>query len=288
MKLQSFTLQIFEPEKMLSFYINVLGFKLLNEISEDDSIYYNLCFENTDFHLQLKYTSSLKKTAYQQESTDSYWKYSLFVDDIQRVYKKLQKEKHLISEPIQFGDIGYLAHTTDPENHQIEFIQKTFKQNTVTTIANNNYPLLENPKLGLLTIRTKDPIKSVKLFENILDLKLFVRMYVNRGNGFTLYFLGGKNLNVPNPNIDAIENREWMYQQSHLFIEIQHYWNSEYDTDFSLNPTLNNGLQSVNFSGDIAVLKEKLKKENISFHQKENKITFETIDKYIVSLKNDV
>ena len=286
MRLQSFTLQIFEPEKMLFFYINVLGFRLLNEVLENGSVYYDLCFENTHFHLQLKYTPSLKKETYQQESIDNYWKYSVFVDDIQRVCEKLQKDEYTISEPFQFGDIGYLAHTTDPENHQIEFIQKTFKQNTLKTKPNKNNPLLDHPKLGLLTIRTKDPIKSIKFFEDILDLKLFVRMYVDRANGFTLYFLGDKNLNVPNPDIDAIENREWMYQQCHLFVEIQHYWNSEYDTDFSLKPTLNNGLKSINFSGDITILKEKLKKENILFYQKENKITFETIDKHLVSLKN--
>ena len=66
-----------------------------------------------------------------------------------------------------------------------------------------------------------------------MDLKLLVRMYVKRGAGFTLYFLGDKKLQPPNPDIDAIENREWMYQQSHLFIEIQHYWSSEFDDEFS-------------------------------------------------------
>ena len=286
MKLQSFTLQIFEPEKTVSFYIDVLGFKLLNELSENDSTYYNLCFESTRFYLQLKHTPSLKKTVYKQESVDNYWKYSIFVNDIQSVYKELQKQNIVISEPSQFDDIGYLAHITDPENHQIEFIQKTFKQNTVKTLPNSNYPLLENPELGLITIRTKDPIKSIKFFEDILDLKLFVRMYVTRGNGFTLYFLGDKNLNVPNLDIDAIENREWMYQQSHLFIEIQHYWNSEYDTNFSLKSTPDNGLKRINFSGDLKLLKEKLEINNIPFRQEGESITFETIDKHLISLKN--
>ncbi|WP_290672028.1 hypothetical protein [Kordia sp.] len=62
----------------------------------------------------------------------------------------------------------------------------------------------------MFTIRTKDPLKIIAFYENILDLKLFVRMYVDRGIGFTLYFLGDKNLQAPNPDIDALENIEWM------------------------------------------------------------------------------
>ncbi len=283
MKLHSFTLQIFEPKKTLSFYIQVLGFKLLNEYLENGSTYYELGFENTFFYLQLKYTPALNKIAYKERATDNYWKYSIFVNDIQRVYKKLKEQEVTIGKPFQFGEIGYLSHTVDFENHQIEFIQKTFKQNT----PNSNKSLLEKPELGLITIRTKDPIKSIKFFETILDLKLFVRMYVDRGEGFTLYFLGNKNLQAPNPDIDAIENREWMYQQNHLFIEIQHYWNSEYDIDFSLKPTECNGLKSINFSGNLNVIKERLMKNKISFHQEKDKIIFETIDKHQILLKNN-
>ncbi len=284
MQLQSFTLQIFEPEKTLSFYINVLGFKLVNEISENGSIYYDLCFENTNLYLQLKHNPTLDKVAYQQEPTDNYWKYSIFVDDIQRVYKALQKQKHVVGKPYQFEDIGYLAHTTDLENHQIEFIQSTFEKNTPKTKPDTSYPLLENPKLGLITIRTKDPIKSIGFFEDILDLKLLVRMYVKRGNGFTLYFLGDRNLNVPNKDIDAVENREWMYQQSHWFIEIQHYWGSEYNDDFALKSTFNNGLKRINFSGDLGVLKDRLVINNIPFRQENDKIIFETVDKHEITL----
>lgn len=278
MKLQSFTLQIFEPEQTLSFYTQVLGFKQLNEFTENNVTYYNLCFENTDFHIQLKYSPLLEKAHYKEAPTDNYWKYSLFVDDIQKAYQHLTHHNMTIGEPFQFGDIGYLAHTKDVENHQIEYIQQTFLQNTPITTN-------ESTALGLLTIRTKDPIKIIKFYEDILDLKLFVRMYVNRGRGFTLYFLGNKNLEAPTPDIDAIENREWMYQQSHLFIEIQHYWNSEYDLDFDLNNNKTNGLQSINFSGDIAVIKERLQTNNITYQESKGNITFETIDKHIITIK---
>lgn len=279
MKLNSFTLQVFKPKQTLDFYTKILGLHLLNEFSEDDSIYYNLGFTNKDFYIQLRFTPSLSKVSYQLDAADNYWKYSLFVDDIQKQHQEIGNKNHKIGAPFQFGNIGYLAHTADIENHQIEYIQKTFKQNTPKQIEDNK------TTLGLLTIRTKDPLKSIRFYEDILDLKLFVRMYVDRGNGFTLYFLGHKDLKAPSSNIDATENREWMYQQSHLFIEIQHYWNSEYDTDFSLKSTRNNGLKSINFSGNLDVLKERLTKNNILFHQEEDRIRFETIDRHVVMLK---
>ncbi|WP_350293721.1 VOC family protein [uncultured Croceitalea sp.] len=285
MKLRSFTLQIFNPELTIPFYRDILGFKLKNEFSEDDATYYDLYLESVHFHIQLKYSPSLKKSPYQQESIDNYWKYSLFVEDIQKIYEGLQEQNHTIGEPYQFGDIGYLSHTTDSENHQIEFIQKTFKNNTLEV---TNSPEQKQTALGLLTIRTKDPLKSIKFYEDILGLKLLVRMYVTRTNGFTLYFLGDKSLQTPNPDIDALENREWMYQQSHLFIEIQHYWNSEYDAEFALKAKQNNGLQSINFLGDLPLLKKRLKTNNISFHQNNNKITFETIDKHLITLENSI
>ena len=285
MELQGFTLQIFELRKTISFYTDVLGFILNDTFLKNDTTYYNLQLANTNFCLQLKHTTGLEKISYQQLPNDNYWKYSIFVDDIQKVHKELQQQQYQINEPYQFGDIGYLAHTTDVENHQIEFIQKTFKQNSPK--PNNTTTFKEDVAvLGLLTIRTKDPVKSIAFYENILDLKLLVRMYVDRGRGFTLYFLADKNLQAPNPDIDAIENREWMYQQRHLFVEIQYYWNSEYDTEFSLNSKSQNGLQQINFSGDNTRLKEKLTANKIPFSEEAHTIVFETPDTHVISCKN--
>lgn len=89
-------------------------------------------------------------------------------------------------------------------------------------------------------------------------------------------------MKAPSPDIDAIENREWMYQQEHLFIEIQHYWNSEHDSDFILNTSQENGLQSINFKGDLESLEERLKKNRIPFHQEKDKVIFKTIDNHTI------
>lgn len=275
MKLQSFTLQIFDPQKTIAFYTKVLGFSLIRELTQDGLIYYDLGFQNPDFYLRLQYNPLADKAIYQEKMTDNYWKYSLFVDDIQEAYQNVLADNFSIGAPFQFGDIGNLAHTADTEQHKIEYIQKTFEQN-------GRLATKEQTALGLITIRTKDPVKILKFYEEILDMKLFVRMYVNRGNGFTLYFLGAKDLEAPNPDIDAIENREWMYQQSHLFIEIQHFWGSEQDHNFNLEPTEETGLQSINFSGDLAMLKERLSSQNISYQEEKNGISFKTLDDHTI------
>jgi catechol 2,3-dioxygenase-like lactoylglutathione lyase family enzyme len=280
MNLQSFTLQIFDPKKTLIFYTQVLGFTLIHQYLENDVKYYELGLKNSNFYIRLKYDPTAKKTSYQEKPNHNYWKYSLFVADIQKIYHHLQAYKIKVGEPFQFGDIGYLSHTTDTENHKIEYIQKTFKQNGIISTE-------EETALGLLTIRTKDPVKIIKFYEEVLDLKLFVRMYVDRGKGFTLYFLGDKNLQVPNPDIDAIENREWMYQQSHLFIEIQYYWNSEQDADFQLVTTENNGLQSISFTGNLKRLKKRLKAHNIPFGEKHKTIYFRSLDGHFILVKDD-
>lgn len=277
MHLQSFTLQIFETERTLKFYTEVLGFRLLEKYRENKSTFFNLYLDGSKYFLQLKFTELLERKPYQEDATDNYWKYSLFVTDLEKNYSEIQQKKWSISTPFQFGKIGYLSHTQDSENHQIEFIQKSFKDNSVLKTALGNV-------LGLITIRTKDPLKTIRFYETILDLKLFVRMYVNRNKGFTLYFLGNKELDVPNLDIDAIENREWMYQQDHLFIEIQHYWGSEFDDDFHLSANDNNGLQSINFTGDTSILENRLRLNNIAYKAGNNRIVFQTIDKHIISV----
>ena len=236
---------------------------------------FSLAFQNEQHRLELICPEKEIAEEYAHDAHDNYWKYSLFVNDIQRVYRSLLAHGHEIGTPFQFEKIGYLSHTKDVENYQIEFIQKHFAANTKETLPKKKYPLAECPVLGLLTIRTKDPIKIIRFYEDMFQLKLLVRMYVDRGNGFTLYFLGDQDLVPPRVDIDAIENREWMYQQDHLFIEIQHYWGSEYDSDFVLNIPKQNqmGLGAIKFRGGLAALKNRLERSGLQFGEVMNKET---------------
>ena len=267
MKFISFKIQIQKPEETIAFYTQVLGMHLEETFETNTTIIYQLKFKAQDFHLELVYKkNNSKPETYQQKWDDNYWKFSIFVNNIQRVSDLITKQGIPIKKPFQFNDIGYLAHTQDLEQHQIEFIQKTFKQNTPITQPNYKLPLQETPLTGLLTIRTIDPIKSIQFYETIFDMKLLVRMYVERENGFTLYFLGDKTLNPPSKDIDAIENREWMYQQNKPFIEIQYYWNSEYNQSLQLKKN-RLGLQSIVFEENYETAIEKLENHAVEFKQ---------------------
>lgn len=278
MQLFGFQLVIQHPKKTLAFYTKTLGMTLFDLTENDTQSIYIVGFHQEQT-LQLVYDKTKKLPPYTLQPTDNYWKFSLFVDDIQAVYQRLTATNHSVGEPYQFGDIGYLAHTLDTENHQIEFIQKTFKD-TPRPVA-----LVKNPALGLLTLRTADSMKSIRLFEDVLAMKLHVRMHVERGGGFSLYFLGDNNLTPPSGDMDALENREWLYQQRHLFIELQHYWGSDHADDFSLN-TADSPLQQLCFSGDLSALTERLTHHGIHFvrntEQSLEQIRFETVDKHVI------
>ncbi|QKX05437.1 hypothetical protein HN014_11100 [Aquimarina sp. TRL1] len=277
MKFKGFSLHINHPEETLSFYQDIIGFRLVEQYQVENHTIFCLESKARGYDLELIYNQESENISYAHEMQDNYWKYSLFVDDIKRVYHRLNQIKHTTGEAYQFGDIGYLMHTADTESHKIEFIQKTFEQHSRQTVSNDLFFLKEQPVLGLLTIRTKDPVKMLRFFESTLGLKLFVRMYVEKGEGFTLYFLGDRELVPPNPDIDAIENREWMYQQNHLFIEIQYYWGSEYKEGFDLCRN-KRGLKSINFVGNLETVKEKLLLYEVQFVERETSIIFNTLD----------
>ena len=279
MKLTHLQLGIQYPEKTIAFYVEVLGMLHIDTIVEPELTTYVLQFKARGLKLELLHEKHAHGIGiYQEKRLDNYWKFSLFVSDIERIYGIMHNKRYTIGEAYQFRNIGYLSHTKDPENHQIEFIQKTFKFKGSSIAPNSTYPLLECPEFGLITIRSKDPLKSIRFYESIFEMKLYVRMYVDRGNGFTLYFLGKKELQVPNLDIDAIENREWMYQQKEIFIEIQHYWGSEYDKNFALGNTEPLGFRAMVFHiSSLRTLKEKLEKAHIPMKESFTK------EKYIIS-----
>ncbi|WP_394750814.1 VOC family protein [Spongiimicrobium salis] len=257
MELTHLQLGIQNPEKTLPFYLEILGMEQVHTFKEESRVHHVLQFRKTGLKLELVHDKKWEQLeVYQEKRTDNYWKFSLFVADIEGVGGEIRNKNHSIGDAYQFGDIGYLSHTKDPENHQIEFIQKTFKSKGTIPIADTDFPLKECPNFGLITLRSTDPLKSIQFYETIFDMQVYVRMYVDRGNGFTLYFLGKKGLTPPSWDMDAIENREWMYQQKETFIELQYYWGSEYDANFKLEKNNPLGYRGMVF---CTTAKEKLK-----------------------------
>lgn len=241
MQLEGFRLQTAAPAKLAEFYTEVLGMEVL--MRGEGRVRLGLPGQR---FLELVDGAS---GPYTPQPEDAYWKFSLFVDDLSRVHQRLLQLGVEASTPNQFGEVGYLMHIADPAGHAIEFIQTRFKGDGLSVPPVLSAPLHERPVLGLLTLRTKDPIKSVDFFRRRFGLELFVRMYVRRGRGFSLYFLGDSALSAPSADIDAIENRPWMYSSGSCFIELQYYWGSEFDPGFSL---MNPAPGEAGFSGILA------------------------------------
>ncbi|MEM7129407.1 MAG: VOC family protein [Chloroflexota bacterium] len=238
MKLTSLILGVKSLQESTDYYTHQLGMDVIDHIQVDNFATTAFRFPNSENTASLELSCAIENgnssESYEEAPTDNYWKYSLFVDDIERTYQALDP-KYLAGKPYQFKDIGYLLHTSDPNNYNIEFIQKYFKENTQPTDSQDTLPLKESPVFGLITLRTKDPVQSIKFYENFFGLKFIERMNVARedGTGFSLYFLGPEHLQPPNlADPDAIENREWLYHQEETFIELQYHWGTEHRTDF--------------------------------------------------------
>lgn len=202
---------------------------------------------------------------YVHRSRDNYWKFSVFVRDIEAAAARVPGA----TAPAQFGDVGYLAHAEDDAGHKIELIQKSFAQD----------PLVDDeaPQLGLMTLRTRDPVKSVAEFCALFDLGYVVRMHVERAGGFSLYFLGPRGLVPPSPGVDALENRTWMYGQRALFIELQHRW-----SDKAVLSVNDEGLVAINASGDLDEARARLERLEIAFTEDDDGLRFETFDRHTV------
>jgi hypothetical protein len=45
--------------------------------------------------------------------------------------------------------------------------------------------------------------------------------------GFTLYFLASCDERPPLPDLEAVENREWLWQRPYPTLELQHHWGGD-------------------------------------------------------------
>ena len=60
----------------------------------------------------------------------------------------------------------------------------------------------------------------LRFYRDFLGMKLLVREDVS-DYGFFLYFLAFTDDKPPSSNIDAVENREWLYQRQYTVLELQ-------------------------------------------------------------------
>ena len=130
-----------------------------------------------------------------------------------------------VSEPCQFHDIGYLCHLDDPDGYCIELLQHRFADNFVRPPALAGYPLGGEAMIGQVSINVSDIDGQLAHLRDQKGLRLLSRQAVP-GRAFTPYFLADTDDRLPHPDVDAVENREWLWRRPYTVLELRS-WDAE-------------------------------------------------------------
>ncbi len=215
LKIDSLTLRTTRPAALRQFYCDVLGMVDLG----DGRVGYH------DREAALQFIAA--EQPYMPKTSDLYWKIALSVPNIELACEQLQARGIPVTEPRQFRDVGYLAKFTDPEGFVVELIDHWFQGDR----PKENYDparLGGGAHLSLISLRSSD---IAEIEPDILGWgmsKLSVQPVAPYG--FTLHFYAFTDEAPPDPNLDAIENRTWVYQRPYTVLEIQHVYELETET----------------------------------------------------------
>lgn len=230
------TLVVSRLERSVQFYTKALRFKLMKDYRNEQSSTGEAknCIDLSlapGKQTVLRLVESENTLAqYSPSKHDVYWKIGITVTDLVGVCDELKTKQIAVSEPSQFRDIGFLCHLKDPDGFTIELLQKTFKDEDSepkTTSASSNAPDFQ---FAHISLRCKDPKASMEYYTS-LGMRLLGKMAVTPYK-FTLFFLGYSSESPPNPDLEAVENRSWLWHRPYTLIELCHNWGTEDDEDF--------------------------------------------------------
>jgi catechol 2,3-dioxygenase-like lactoylglutathione lyase family enzyme len=223
MRLRELRLDISVPEASLDFYVGKLGMTLVSEnyFPEKEEAIYGLAFTDGS-RLSLRHRSSKAygNASYQESGNDVYWKIGVTIANVDLARQRLIEGGIEVTEPCQFYDIGYLCHLNDPDGYCIELLQHRFGKNQQPRPPVVGYPLGNEPRLGQISLTVRDAEGSLAFYRDTLGMRLLSRQEVP-AHGFTLYFLAFTDEQPPNPSIDAVENREWLWQRPYTTLELR-------------------------------------------------------------------
>ena len=255
------TLRTSSPEISLDFYVNKIGMSLINTIvttspSNDKQHWYFLSFkkaskqhqkqEKKSIHDVLNHLENHRTTflillhqpsiparmkAPSSANTDGYWKIGITLPDVLLAKRALEEKGEQVTEASQFLNVGFLCHLKDPDGYSIELLQHHFADHHQSYRSDPNLPLRTPPTLGQITLRIRDPEPSLKFYTHFLGMRLLSRQVIAPFR-FTLYFLAFTSEAPPEMDVDAIANREWLWQRPYTVLELQHIWGTE-QADFA-------------------------------------------------------
>lgn len=213
-RLSGVRLQVEDPERLAGFYSDALGMTV-----QVDGDVCRVGYPGRDADLVL-----LPGGARQRHSREErYWKIGICLPDLDMACDQLRAKGVEVSAPHQFRDIGYMAHLHDPEGFAIELLQHEFQGNRPENAGNPALPLGGGAHVGQVTLRTGDIAAEMAAHT---DMKLLSVQDVSEF-GFDLHFLAYTQDTPPDPDLQAVSNREWLWQRPYTTLEFQHIAGAE-------------------------------------------------------------
>lgn len=193
------------------FYTNLLGMSEFGSVA-------NPCLGYAPSQALLEFQEG-EFAPYDPEPLDLYWKIGITVKNLDFAYAYLRTQGWPVSEPQQFRDIGYLCHVRDPERFSVELLQQGFEGNDQP--AGEGHPVGGQATLAHLTLRVSDISAANAFFGQKLGMRLMSIQPVPERN-FCLYFYSWNDEPLPKPDLESVENREWLWGRPCTLIELQH------------------------------------------------------------------
>lgn len=210
MRLSGLRLRVADPDRLAAFYQNILGMSVR---PQGASLRAGYAGQDADILLMPG------GGGYVHDRGQRYWKIGLTVPDVDLAASYLRANGVAVSDPQQFLDIGYMCHLQDPEGFVIELLQHHFEGNRPDNAADPSAPF-SNACIGQITLRTGD-IAAEDAFCRGQGMRLLSMQDVAQ-YGFDLHFYAFTDETPPEPDLWAVENREWLWQRPYTTLEFQH------------------------------------------------------------------
>ena len=151
-----------------------------------------------------------------------YWKIGITVGDLDAAVRHLRERGVPVSDPTQFQDIGYMSHLADPNGFQIELLQQGFEGNAKPVTA-GAHPVTVFGILAHVTLRITDLAAAKRVCEDKLNMRLMsVQGIEVPGRKFRLFFYAWSQDELPDPDLEAVANREWLWERPYTLLELMH------------------------------------------------------------------
>ncbi|MCY6381067.1 VOC family protein [Hoeflea prorocentri] len=211
MKISRHCLRVENPQELVEFYSGILGMRDFGKPDEP-----LLGYDGDQCLLELTGGAS---SPYRSRPDGLYWKIGITVRDLDTAVAYLATRGCAVTAPRQFKDIGYMSHLHDPQGFAIELLQQGFEGRAGA--PGDGHPIGGQATLAHITLRVNDINAARDYCENRLQMRLMSVQPVE-DYGFCLYFFAWSDEALPEPDLKAVANREWLWARPYALLELQH------------------------------------------------------------------